>query len=208
MHDQVDGTFCLSGRKLVRGYLMSYGHMPLERTNGTPSMDAVPDFGLIKAMDRCHYDKSATFKCPSVELKNSDLLISTERLRADLRAAATILCSCSTEERRALQSLADESCFANVPLHSARSRRFQYGDASPPGGGNNGFVGKVKRLRKKYLPPTAPPMPARPERLARRLRGVGRAGSNSPPVPVPPAQSVTRCSRRAGGCPGIAVDSY
>jgi len=125
----VDGSFCTSGTKLVRGYLMSYGHMPLERTRGKPSGDAVPDFGLIKAMDRCHYDKSATFKCPSTELKASDLLISTERLRADLRAAATILCSCSTEESKALQRLADKGCFGNVPLRSARSRRFQYGDA-------------------------------------------------------------------------------
>ena len=95
-----DGTFCVNGRRFVRGYLMSYGHLPVT-TNGTA------DYAAIQGVDRC----AAVGECKVGPIKSADLLVDTERLRADLHAADTLLCSCSTAERRKMQKLAQ--CFRN-----------------------------------------------------------------------------------------------
>ena len=111
-----DGTFCRNGRRFVRGYLMSFGHLPVD-ANGTA------DYAAIQDVDSC----TAGGACKTYgRIKSADLLVDTVRLRADLRAADTLLCGCSTAERRKMQRRAQ--CFMNrgnakAPKSPAREER-------------------------------------------------------------------------------------
>ena len=147
----VDGTFCGSAGPLVRGYFMSYGHLPLGPAPQQHAMSGGgaalrPDFTLVKAMDRCHFERkrdNGKFTCPTADLKNSDLLVNEQRLRADLHAAASLLCSCDQKEREQLQRLAQQACFPNEPLHSWRAKPQRRGRSRRLGGGR-GTAAKPK----------------------------------------------------------------